>query len=67
VAQDFAALNRELMMRAVFAAVRATGFVPAFEATAQAVNCHHNYVARESHYGKERARDPQGAVRARFG
>ena len=35
-AQDYAALNRDLMMRAVFAAVRSSGLVPAFEATAQA-------------------------------
>jgi tRNA-splicing ligase RtcB len=66
-AQEFAALNRELMMRSVFAAVRSTGVVPAFEATAQAVNCHHNYVAREHHYGENVLVTRKGAVRARTG
>ncbi len=66
-AQDFAALNRQLMMRGVFEAVRNTGQVPAFEATAQAVNCHHNYVSREHHYGKDVLVTRKGAVRARAG
>ncbi len=66
-AQEFAALNRELMMRAVFAAVRSTGEVPGFEATSRAVNCHHNYVAREHHYGENVLVTRKGAVRAREG
>ena len=66
-AQDFAALNRQLMMRCVFDAVRATGQVPAFEATAQAVNCHHNYIAREHHFGENVLVTRKGAVRARAG
>ena len=66
-AQDFAALNRQLMMRSVFDAVRASGLVPAFEATAQAVNCHHNYISREHHYGADVLVTRKGAVRARLG
>jgi tRNA-splicing ligase RtcB len=66
-AQDYAALNRELMMRAVFAAVRTSGLVPAFEATAQAVNCHHNYISREHHFGENVIVTRKGAVRARAG
>jgi tRNA-splicing ligase RtcB len=66
-AQDFAALNRQMMMHSVFEAVRKTGLVPAFEATAQAVNCHHNYIAREHHYGQDVIVTRKGAVRARAG
>ena len=66
-AQDYARVNRELMMAAVLAAVRATGLVPAFEANLEAVNCHHNYVAREHHYGENVLVTRKGAVRARTG
>lgn len=45
-AQRFAALNRELMMRAVVAAARRTIGKP-FDSQVEAVNCHHNYVQRE--------------------
>src|SRR5277367_1646166 len=48
-AQDFALKNRELMMASVVAALRAGADLPPFEAEDLAVNCHHNYVAREHH------------------
>jgi tRNA-splicing ligase RtcB len=54
------------MMDAVIRAIRATG-LPAFEATLEAVNCHHNYVAREHHYGKDVFVTRKGAVRAKRG
>jgi tRNA-splicing ligase RtcB (3'-phosphate/5'-hydroxy nucleic acid ligase) len=66
-AQDFARTNRELMMHAVVDAVRASGAVPAFDARLEAVNCHHNYVEREHHYGKNVWVTRKGAVRAREG
>jgi tRNA-splicing ligase RtcB (3'-phosphate/5'-hydroxy nucleic acid ligase) len=66
-AQDYARVNRELMMRAVVAAVRATGRVPPFEAALEAVNCHHNYVSRENHYGENVLVTRKGAVSARKG
>ncbi|MBX7115625.1 MAG: RtcB family protein [Myxococcaceae bacterium] len=66
-AQDYAKTNRDLMMGAVIEAVRATGLVPAFDATREAVNCHHNYVAREHHYGENVFVTRKGAVRAREG
>ena len=66
-AQDYARENRELMMASTIAAVRKTGLVPDFEATAEAVNCHHNYVSREHHYGKNVLVTRKGAVRAREG
>jgi tRNA-splicing ligase RtcB len=66
-AQEYARVNRELMMRAAVAALRATGLVPAFEASLEAVNCHHNYVSREHHYGRNVWVTRKGAVRAREG
>jgi tRNA-splicing ligase RtcB len=66
-AQDYARQNRTLMMQSVVTALRDTGLVPPFEATVQAINCHHNYVARERHYGAEVLVTRKGAVRARRG
>jgi len=66
-AQTYAKANRELMMRAVITAVRACPGIPPFEAELQAVNCHHNYVSRENHFGKNVFVTRKGAVRAREG
>ncbi len=66
-AQDYARTNRELMMDAVLEALRGSGILPAFEARLEAVNCHHNYVAREHHYGENVFVTRKGAVRARRG
>jgi len=63
-AQQFAMVNRELMMRAVIRAVRASKGIPEFNTDLKAVNCHHNYVSRETHYGKEVLITRKGAVRA---
>src|SRR5262249_21098658 len=51
-AQEFAAANRELMMRSMVQALQTCGELPAFSLAETAVNCHHNYVSREHHYGK---------------
>ena len=66
-AQEYARVNRELMMQAVIAAIQATGILPPFEAQLEAVNCHHNYVSREHHYGENVLVTRKGAVRARLG
>jgi tRNA-splicing ligase RtcB len=66
-AQEFAMWNRKLMMEQVIDAVGESGEVPEFRAEAQVVNCHHNYVAREEHYGEEVFVTRKGAVRARKG
>jgi tRNA-splicing ligase RtcB (3'-phosphate/5'-hydroxy nucleic acid ligase) len=66
-AQDFARTNREVMMRAIVAAVRGLPRLPEFSAGQEAVNCHHNYVAKESHFGKAVWLTRKGAVRAREG
>ncbi len=64
-AQEFARMNREAMMARVLRALEAS--VRAFEQTACAVNCHHNYVERENHFGKNVWVTRKGAVRARKG
>ncbi|MBI5536523.1 MAG: RtcB family protein [Deltaproteobacteria bacterium] len=66
-AQQYAATNRELMMRAVVRALAGCPQVPAFELVGEVVNCHHNYVAREHHYGRDVLVTRKGAVRARTG
>jgi tRNA-splicing ligase RtcB len=63
-AQRYAMTNRELMMDAVVAAARGTKGMPAFRADALVVNCHHNYVNREEHYGENVWVTRKGAVRA---
>jgi tRNA-splicing ligase RtcB len=66
-AQDFARTNRDLMMEQIVAAVRNSGEVRPFTAQIQAINCHHNYVARERHYGQDILVSRKGAVRAQEG
>ncbi len=66
-AQDFARWNRDLMMQAIVNAVRNSGVVPTFTAELKSINCHHNYVARESHFGENVLVTRKGAVRAREG
>src|SRR4029434_435228 len=66
-AQSYAALNRRTMMASIVAAVAKTSGVPPFELTEQAVNCHHNYVSREDHFGESVLVTRKGAVRAGAG
>lgn len=63
-AQNFARTNREVMMARVIQAVRESLGIE-FEARLEAVNCHHNYVSLEHHYGKDVLVTRKGAVRAR--
>jgi len=62
-AQDFAAANRALMLKRVLRVMRKA--FKGFKATQMAVNCHHNYVARETHFGADIWVTRKGAVRAR--
>jgi tRNA-splicing ligase RtcB len=64
-AQDYARANRVEMMDLVLDALRR--HLPAFEVTTEAVNCHHNYVARETHYGEDVWVTRKGAIRAGAG
>lgn len=66
-AQDFARINREVMMQAVIEAARFCPGLPEFTLEATAVNCHHNYVQREQHYGHDCLVTRKGAVSAREG
>lgn len=66
-AQDFARANRDLMMKQIVEAVRISGEVRPFTAHLQAINCHHNYVARERHYNQNIFVTRKGAVRAQLG
>jgi tRNA-splicing ligase RtcB len=61
-AQDYARANRAEMMELVIDALRR--HLPSFEATDEAVNCHHNYVERETHYGESVWLTRKGAIRA---
>jgi len=63
-AQGFARMNRDLMMANVIDAVRKTPGIPPFQADLEAVNCHHNYVEQETHYGERVFVTRKGAVRA---
>jgi tRNA-splicing ligase RtcB len=65
-AQEFAWENRKLMMTAVLGSLTNHG-LPDFHVTEHAVNCHHNYVAREHHFGTNVLVTRKGAVRAREG
>ena len=65
-AQDFAAVNRRMMMTNVIAAMRDSIAKP-FEAELEAVNCHHNYVTHEQHFGENILVTRKGAVRAAKG
>lgn len=61
-AQDFARQNREAMMLRVLLAMREQ--LPPFKTEKEAVNCHHNYVVKEHHFGEDVYVTRKGAVRA---
>jgi tRNA-splicing ligase RtcB len=64
-AQDYAIENRREMMRAVLAAIEPQ--LPPFRIVGEAINCHHNYVAREKHFGENVYVTRKGAIRAGAG
>lgn len=66
-AQEYAMMNRQLMMEAVIRALASVPGIRPFSTDTIAVNCHHNYVSKESHYGKNVYVTRKGAVRARAG
>ncbi|MBW3117366.1 RtcB family protein [Providencia rettgeri] len=65
-AQDFARHNREVMMHRVLEALSREIPKP-FITEQEAVNCHHNYVQKEQHFGEEILVTRKGAVSARKG
>ena len=63
-AQRFARANRELMLAAILEGLQRSKLVPKFSHGEVAVNCHHNYVQKEEHFGAEVFVTRKGAVRA---
>lgn len=64
-AQEYARINRELMMKAALEVL--VDYLPSFEITQEAINCHHNYIEREMHFGQEVWLTRKGAIRAMKG
>ena len=64
-AQEYAMQNRESMVDLVLAALGR--HLPEFDVTSEVVNCHHNYVTIEHHYGADVWVTRKGAIRAREG
>lgn len=65
--QDYARENRAVMMEEVIRSLRHHLAAKPFELTSEAINCHHNYVERENHYGENVWVTRKGAIRAREG
>lgn len=61
-AQEYAFENRREMMRLILEAIRP--LLPSFQMTKEAINCHHNYVQKELHFGEEVFVTRKGAIRA---
>jgi tRNA-splicing ligase RtcB len=64
-AQDYAWTNRAAMIDLVLEVLHR--HLPGFETTEEAINCHHNYVQLETHYGQRIYVTRKGAIRAREG
>ncbi|GAB7545240.1 RtcB family protein [Cupriavidus sp. 8B] len=65
-AQQYARRNRETMMANVLDAARGVIGKP-FATEMEAVNCHHNYVQKERHFGEDVLVTRKGAVSAKAG
>jgi tRNA-splicing ligase RtcB len=61
-AQDYAMTNRREMMRLIVQALK--DVLPDFSTTEEAINCHHNYVAAETHFNERVFITRKGAIRA---
>lgn len=61
-AQDYAMENRREMMRLIVDALKKA--LPKFGVTKEAINCHHNYVSMENHFGENVFITRKGAIRA---
>jgi tRNA-splicing ligase RtcB len=61
-AQDYAMINRREMMRLVVKSLQ--HYLPHFKTTKEAINCHHNYIEKEHHYGADVYVTRKGAIRA---
>jgi len=68
-AQDYALLNRREMMRLILDVLQQqlSPSIHAWKVEDEAINCHHNYVARETHWGEQLYVTRKGAISARDG
>ncbi|MGZ5737061.1 MAG: RtcB family protein [Burkholderiales bacterium] len=64
-AQGYARENRNEMMRRILIVLHR--HLPPFRERDEAINCHHNYVERENHFGRNVWLTRKGAIRAREG
>lgn len=64
-AQDYAMANRQIILEDVLEALRV--LKPSTELEGEIVNCHHNYVAQEEHFGETIWVTRKGAIRAGLG
>jgi len=64
-AQAYALANRAEMLRRVLIVMHR--HLPPFRERVEVINCHHNYVTRENHFGENVLVTRKGAVRAREG
>lgn len=65
-AQNYALTNRAFMMKAVIMAM-SDCMGRTLHPTKEAINCHHNYVEKENHFGRNLWVTRKGAIRAREG
>lgn len=65
VAQDYASLNRSLMMEQIKNVLEA--YFPNITFDQNIISCHHNYISRENHFGENVYVTRKGAVMARQG
>ncbi len=64
-AQDYALENRREMMRLVIKVLQSPQVgLPRFRLTKEAINCHHNYVNEEVHFGEQVYVTRKGAISA---
>jgi len=64
-AQAYATVNRHEMMRLILNTLQQ--HLPGFTVTQEAINCHHNYVSKEYHFGENVYVTRKGAIRAAKG
>ncbi|MES9863636.1 MAG: RtcB family protein [Candidatus Thiodiazotropha sp. LLP2] len=61
-AQDYATANRREMMHFILETLRKK--LPKFGITKEAINCHHNYISQEKHFGENVFVTRKGAISA---
>ena len=64
-AQDYARANRDTMLQLALTAL--SRHLPPFTVTEEAIQCHHNYISYETHYGEQVIVTRKGAVAAHSG